>query len=289
MKSISRDGKTLFEENSQDQLLRLIYGSIAGRSLLKILTKPCLSKIAGKLLDSKPSSIFIDSFIKQNNIDMSEYILRRYTSYNDFFTRKIKSGMRPIDMSVNSLISPADGRISVYKIREDSVFNIKNTKYTLDSILQNKELANEYKNGYFIIIRLAVDNYHRYCHVDNGKIIDYQYINGVLHTVNPIANDYFKIYKENTRAYTIIDSENFGKIIQMEVGALMVGRIVNHQHSGYLNKGHEKGKFEFGGSTVVLVVKNDKVMIDNDLIVNTYAGFETMVKMGEHIGEPYID
>ena len=187
-------------------------------------------------------------------------------------------------MSEKSLISPADGRISVYKIRKHSVFSIKNTKYTLESILRSKELAKEYENGYFIIIRLAVDNYHRYCSTDNGKILEYHRIPGVLHTVNPIANDYFKIYKENSRTYSIIETENFGKLIQIEVGALLVGRIVNNRHHGTLKKGREKGKFEYGGSTVILIAKDENVIMDNDLIVNTYAGYETLVKMGERIG-----
>ncbi len=284
MKTISRDGKVIYDENKQDRLLKLLYGTVVGRCVLKVLTIPCLSKIAGEFLDSKPSSILIDSFIKNNHIDMSDYVPKRYKSYNEFFTRRIKSDRRPIETSVNTLISPADGRVSIYKIREDSVFTIKNTNYTLQSILRDCKLAKEYKDGYFIIVRLAVDNYHRYCNVDNGKILEYHSIPGILHTVNPIANDYFKIYKENSRTYSVIETENFGKVIQMEVGALMVGRIVNHHHSGDLKKGQEKGKFEFGGSTVILVVKNQDVMIDNDLIVNTYAGYETMIKMGERIG-----
>ncbi len=284
MKTISRDGKLVYGTNNQDKLLKLLYGTLAGRIILKFLTIPCLSKLAGAFLDSKPSCILIDPFIKQNKINMSDYIPKRYTSYNDFFTRRIKPERRPVEMSVKSLISPADGRISVYKIRKQSVFRIKNTKYTLNSILRDEKLAKEFENGYFIIVRLSVDNYHRYCNVDNGKILEYRFIPGVLHTVNPIANDYYKIYKENSRVYSIINSENFGKLIQMEVGALMVGRIRNKRHSGYIKKGQEKGKFEFGGSTVILIVKNENIMIDNDLIVNTYAGYETMIKMGEHIG-----
>lgn len=284
MKTVSRNGRLIDDTTNQEKFLKLLYGTLIGRATLKFLTIPCLSKFAGFFLDSRPSSLLIDSFIKHNNITMSDYIPKRYKSFNDFFTRRIKPEKRPIDMSEKSLVSPADGRISVYKIRKHSVFSIKNTKYTLESILRNKELAKEYENGYFIIIRLSVDNYHRYCSSDNGKILEYHRIPGVLHTVNPIANDYFKIYKENSRTYSVIESENFGKLIQIEVGAILVGRIVNNRHHGTLKKGQEKGKFEYGGSTVILIAKDENVIIDNDLIVNTYAGYETMIKMGERIG-----
>lgn len=284
MKTVSRNGRLIENTTNQEKYLKLLYSTLIGRTVLKVLTIPCISKSAGYFLDSRPSSLLIDPFIRHNNINMSDYIPKRYKSFNEFFTRRIRPERRPIDLSEKSLISPADGRISVYKIRKHSVFSIKNTKYTLESILRNKEFAKEYENGYFIIVRLAVDNYHRYCNADNGKILAYRRIPGVLHTVNPIANDYFKIYKENSRAYSVIETENFGRIIQMEVGALLVGRIVNYRQHGILKKGQEKGKFEYGGSTVILIARDENVIIDNDLIVNTYAGYETLVKMGERIG-----
>lgn len=168
MKTVSRNGRLIENTTNQEKYLKLLYGTLIGRTALKVLTIPCLSKFAGFFLDSRPSSLLIDPFIRYNNINMSDYIPKRYKSFNDFFTRRIKPERRPIDLSEKSLISPADGRISVYKIRKHSIFSIKNTKYTLESILRNKELAKEFENGYFIIIRLAVDNYHRYCSADNG-------------------------------------------------------------------------------------------------------------------------
>ena len=105
---------------------------------------------------------------------------------------------------------------------------IKDTRYSLGELLEDDELAKEYMNGYWMIFRLTVDDYHRYSFIDDGKIIGNKYIKGRFHTVNPIANDYYPIYKQNSRSYTIIESKNFGKMIQMEVGAMMVGRIVNH-------------------------------------------------------------
>lgn len=284
MNYVTRNGKIIINQTNQDKLLEKIYGCIFGRCALKVITAPVISKFIGNVLDRKPSCILIDSFIKSNNIDMKQYIPKKYKSYNDFFTRKIKPELRPIINDKNILISPSDGKVSAYKITNNGSFTIKNTRYTIDTLLKSKKLSKEFYQGYCVIIRLTVDDYHRYCNVDNGKIISTRKINGKLHTVNPIANDYFKIYKENSREYCIIQSENFGKIIQMEVGALMVGKINNKIKSGTVKKGTEKGKFEFGGSTIVLLVKSENVDIDNDLIINTYAGYETIVKMGEQIG-----
>jgi phosphatidylserine decarboxylase len=289
MKSISRDGKTIYPENLQDHVIGILYGSVVFRAIMRFLAKSSISKCSGAFMDSKASTILIQPFIKLNHIDMQPYVRKKYTSFNDFFTRKIQPQARPIDSDDTNLISPADGRISVYKIKKNSFFQIKHTKYSLESILQDANLAKEYMGGYFVIVRLSVDNYHRYCNIDNGNILKYKEIPGVFHTVNPIANSYFKIYKENSRAYTVIDTEQFDKVIQMEVGALLVGRIVNEQTSGMVYRGSEKGKFEYGGSTVVLVLKKDAVKIDKDLIINTQRGYETHVKMGEHIGKKQTD
>ena len=279
-----RSGKVVATDNGQDKLLKKLYGNAFGRSLLKVFTLPAISKVAGFLLDTKFSCCLIDSFIKSNNIDMSEYVEREYNSYNDFFTREIKKENREIITDSNVLISPSDGRVSIYDIDDDSEFCIKDTLYNVETITKSKKAAQMYKGGKFVIIRLCVDNYHRYCYVDNCVKTKNKFIPGVLHTVNPIANDYFEIYKENSRECTVLHTENFGKITQIEVGALMVGRIKNHHEAGSYEKGAEKGMFEFGGSTICLLVEKDKVVFDNDLIENTINGYETSIKMGERLG-----
>uniref|UniRef100_UPI00163D6409 phosphatidylserine decarboxylase n=1 Tax=Klebsiella pneumoniae TaxID=573 RepID=UPI00163D6409 len=93
-------------------------------------------------------------------------------------------------------------------------------------LLRDEKLAADYANGYILIFRLTVDDYHRYCYVADGKKEETVSIPGVLHTVNPVANDYFPIYKENGREYSILHSEVFGDIVMLEVGALLVGKIV---------------------------------------------------------------
>ncbi len=284
MKYRDREGNTIVNETSQDKLLQFLYNTLPGRAVLKVMTKPCVSQLIGKALNLSVSTLMIDSFIKKNGIRMADYIPCRYSSYNDFFTRRIKPSKRPINNSEDVLISPSDGKVTAYRISPDSLLRIKNSRYTVKSLLRDEALAEEFNGGVCVIIRLTVDNYHRYCYVDSGNKSDNCYIPGVLHTVNPVAMEYYKIYAENSREYTVIDSDNFGRLIQMEVGALAVGRISNHHGSGRITKGSEKGYFEFGGSTIVLLFREGCVELDSDIWDNTAEDCETIVKMGERIG-----
>ena len=127
-------------------------------------------------------------------------------------------------------------------------------------------------------------DYHRYCYAESGEKGENIRIPGVFHTVNPAANDRYPIYKENTREYTLLETRQFGTVLQMEVGATMVGRIVNYHGAKTVTRGEEKGRFEFGGSTVILCLEKDRAMVDADILKNTAAGIETVVKMGEKIG-----
>jgi len=129
-----------------------------------------------------------------------------------------------------------------------------------------------------------VDDYHRYCFPADGKVGGKQEIPGVLHTVNPVAGDYYPIYKENAREFCRLSTSAFGEVLQMEVGALMVGKIENHPVSGPVKKGQEKGLFRFGGSTVILVVKQGALDVDADILQNSQNGWETVVRYGEAIG-----
>ena len=284
MKYIDRQGKEMEIQTGQDKLLECMYQSAIGRAILKPFVAPVFSRFMGAVMDSRLSTVMIVPFIKKYNMNMEEYKPKFYSSYNEFFSREIKPECRPIANENGSLISPADGKLSAYKIEENCSFTIKHTQYTVESLLKSKTLAKEYEGGYAVIIRLTVDNYHRYCYVADGQKGKNHYIQGVLHTVNPVANDFVPIYKENAREFCRIRTKEFGELIQMEVGALMVGKIVNYHSCKEVTKGEEKGKFEFGGSTVVLLLKKDVVKLDKDLLENTQKGYETLVKMGEKIG-----
>ncbi len=280
----NRKGEVIVTNEKQNQLLEKLYGSAGGRLALKVLTRPFLSKMAGAFMDSPLSIPLIKPFIRKSGIDMSEYEKKRYWSYNSFFTRKIKPGMRPVDMSHDALISPCDSKLTVYRIDKKSIFRIKGSRYSLRDLLKNDFLARRYEDGWCMIFRLEVNDYHRYCYVDGGIKTENTRIKGQLHTVNPIALKRYNIYKRNSREYTLIHTYHFGDVVQMEVGAMLVGRIFNLHGSGGICKGVEKGMFEFGGSTIVLLIEKDRVQPDKDILRNSAENCETVVKYGEKIG-----
>lgn len=280
----TRDNSEIRGNDGQDRFISFLYGHLPGRMLVKCLVHPWVSALFGVFLSSSPSRVLIRSFIRKAGIDMKQYEDRSYRSYNDFFTRRIREGQRPIDNEPAHFISPCDAKLTVFPIQADGNFFIKHTCYTAESLLKNRKLARRYEGGTAFIFRLTVDDYHRYCYVDKGKKSRNIRLPGILHTVNPAANDVYPIYKENSREYCLLKSENFGTLMVMEVGALVVGKIVNEHEEAFVERGQEKGHFAFGGSTIILFAEPGRVVIDDDIARNSAEHVETIVKMGEKIG-----
>lgn len=275
----------LYDPTDSGSLL-FLYRSIYGRLILKLLTRKWVSRTVGRYMSGKLSKRKVPGFIEKNGIDMSEYEECTYNSFNDFFTRRILPGKRPISSAPGSFLSPCDSKLSAYRINNDSIFFIKNTPYSVESFLKNDSLAERYKGGLMLVFRLSVDDYHRYSYPCSGIQEETVKIDGILHTVQAIALERYNYYKENSREYTLLHTDEFGDVIMSEVGALMVGKIANHNRdAGFrFEKGTEKGMFEYGGSTVVLIVEKDKLELDGEFFENTEKGLETSVKLGECIG-----
>lgn len=280
-----RKGNVIHNTTAQDRFLDFAYSNLLARAVMKMLAQPEVSKAAGEFLNTYLSTFLIGQFVKQHHIKLSDYERKKYRSYNEFFTRKLRPGKRKIDHKPSHLIAPCDGKVTAYPVDLHTKIKIKHSIYTLSSILQNEKLAREFAGGYCIILRLTVDNYHRYCYVDYAAKGRNHFIKGVLHTVNPAVLDHIKVYKENSRSYCVMKTKNFGKMIQMEVGAMLVGKINNYHKEAIVRRGQEKGRFEFGGSTIVLLFQRDCVAVDDDILKNSAKGMETLVSMGESIGK----
>ena len=260
--------------------IKFLYTSILGRIILKVITCRFISKLVGKYMNSKLSIKRINKTIKENNIDMSLYEKNEYNSFNDFFIRRKKN--LNFDTNKNDFVSPADSKLLAIKLSKESTFDIKGSFYTLKDIV-GEDLTNKYNNGYALIFRLEVSDYHRFHFIDDGTRDDYKFIKGKLHTVQPIAYNK-KIFHTNCREYTTLHTKHFGDIIEVDVGALCVGKITNNKEIKEFKKGDEKGYFEFGGSTIILFVEDKKIIIDNDILLNSTLGKETVVSCGEKIG-----
>ncbi len=272
--------------DSESLFLRFLYHTVLGRLLLKFFCSKGVSKLCQCFFDSPLSKCMINSFVKSNNINLDEYCCDNINCFNDFFSRKIKPGIRVVDNSPNNLISPCDGLLSVHQIKDGMVLPVKQSMYTISTLLgENTKLANKYKDGICLVYRLCINNYHRYCYVDSGKKTDNIYISGMLHTVRPIALETYPVFVENCREYTSIDSENFGLITQVEVGAILIGKIKNHHSVATVKKGEEKGTFLYGGSTIIVLLEKDKAIVNEDIAKIIDTNIEVPVKYGECIGK----
>lgn len=264
-------------------MLKALYNTRTGHYVLKFITRPGFSRKCAGLLDSRYSRLYIKRFIRRNEIDMTEYVPKRYRSFNDFFIREIRPDARPVDMDAKALISPCDSLLSVYNIGHDSVFVVKGAEYTLEALLNNDKLAEKYQGGTCLIFRLMPVNYHRYIYPDSGAKGENITIAGKLHTVRDMAHKY-NVFVTNSREYTILNTDNFGDVLFMEVGALMVGRIRNHHGRYEFTRGEEKGYFEYGGSTIIMLLEKGRAAMDEEFDDSIDTGLEIPVQVGQRIG-----
>ncbi|MBO0468160.1 phosphatidylserine decarboxylase [Enterococcus plantarum] len=265
--------------------LNFLYKNPIGRFILKGLIQPPLTKVAGAYLNSSLSKAMINPFIQKNELQMDEYEPMVYRSFNHFFMREIKPEARVLSQEKTVLSAPCDGKVTVYPISADQTFKIKRSEYALSELLDSTSLAQEWQGGCAVIFRLTPDDYHHYYYIDEGTILAQQEIAGVFHTVQPIAVHNEPVFSRNAREVTIIETNHFGKIAQIEVGALMVGKIKNLKNSGGCQRFEKKGWFEFGGSTVILLFQENQVTIDPDIWSNTENNLETIVKFGQIVGK----
>jgi len=272
----------------QKWLVWLYDNPVGEATMFTLVKRKFISDWYGIMMDSPSSADKIKPFVEEYNIDLNISQRQEFNSFNDFFTRKLKENARQIDTTANVVVSPADGKILAYQNISNTDFIIKGFRFDVSSFLDDTELAENYKDGSLIIVRLAPYDYHRYHFPLSGTISFPKKIKGDLYSVNPIAlREMAEIFFLNKREYVSFSTDQFGDIIMCEVGATMVGSIIQTYESNNIEKGQEKGYFKFGGSTVVLIFEKDKVQIDDDLLKNTVNGLETEVRMGERIARVF--
>ena len=271
-----------------DKLPRLLYRTILGRCLLKILVSPGVSCLAGKALSSRMSRRIVPWYIKKYGIKMNDIDIPPdgFSSFNDFFTRKRKGIVSPKPLD-NRLLCPCDGWLSVEKIRENSSFRLKGMSYGLQRLLDDENMASLLQGGVALIFRLTPQNYHRYCYSADGKVLYGKKLEGKLHCVRPIALETVPVFAENSREYQVIRTQRQKYMVHMEIGALLVGKISNYpitKKYEEVNAGKEKGYFEFGGSTIILLFEKNTIQLNSDFLYEWDGQSEIPVQMGESIG-----
>jgi phosphatidylserine decarboxylase len=228
-------------------------------------------------------------FMIQHQIDPTEFAskVEEFAHFNDFFCRHLKPSSRPFEADPQILRSPADGKILVYpQLSETTKLPIKGMGQSLAALLDSAHLAAVYQQGTAAIIRLTPADYHRFHFPIDATVGPSQLIRGRYHSVHPIAlNRVPDAFCRNQRSLTQLDSPIFGSALMIEVGAFGIGTIRQTYERGAVNAGQEKGFFQFGGSTIVLLFQRDRIQFDADLIQHSAAELETQIKAGNPIAK----
>ena len=271
------------EKPYKEGFLNFLYKTSAGRVSLKLVfAQPWFNKLTAMYRKSELSKGDIADFIEKYKVNTKDYDLSEMKSFNDFFIRK-RDIKLPVDSNKRDLLAIADAKLSVYDISRSLKLHIKNSDYSLEEIVGNNELARQFAGGKCLVYRLTVDDYHRYHYLDSGILKKNYKIKGELHTVRPIASKY-KAFSRNTREISVLKTDNFGDVVQIEVGAMLIGCIKNHNKGPIFKRLEEKGYFEYGGSTIIILMK-DNIKLDRDIEILSKRNLEAKVRIGEKIGE----
>jgi phosphatidylserine decarboxylase len=266
--------------------LEFLYGNPVGRFLLHgIAIHRLFSRFYGMFKRSKRSREQIGGFIDSLGVDLTEIEkpVETYSSLDEFFSRKLRPGARPVDPCVDHLLSPCDGRALAWPRLDGRTLVVKNTRTTIPELVSDPEVASEFADAAVLLVRLAAADYHR-CHFPADGIAARPRPAGTrLHSVHPIALERGAPSFANYRVVTRLDSDAFGPLLVIEVGALTVGSIVQTYTPGRVARGQEKSYFRFGGSALLMLAQADRIVFDDDLLRATEEGLESRVRTGTRI------
>ena len=264
----------------------------------RVVPQHQLSRVVGKLAASEHpvlKNAVITAFKAQYGIDMSlaeQSNALKYKSFNEFFTRSLKQGVREIDSNPNSIVSPADGAISqLGKIEDGAIFQAKGQQFTVENLIADPQLAEPFKNGQFATVYLSPRDYHRVHMPFAGTLTETLYVPGELFSVNQTtAENIPGLFARNERMVCLFDTE-LGRMAVVLVGAMIVagietvatgkvkpsGRLELNQHQLFLEKGAELGRFYLGSTAIVLLEEN-KMQWEAEFKANS------VVEMGKKLG-----
>ncbi|WP_417337270.1 phosphatidylserine decarboxylase [Halobacteriovorax marinus] len=276
-----------------DAGVKWLYQSSLGKFLSAPLVKAPISVLYGALQSFPISRLKVQGFIKNFDIKMEEFLPEEgqtgadsYSSFNAFFIRKFREGARRINMAKNIMPAFSEARYFGYEsITDDKLIPVKGRFLNAKELLANSKWEGTFTDGPLLLARLCPVDYHRFHFPDDGKVLDHYKVGGLYHSVNPIAlKEKQDIFSTNIREVTIMETENFGKLAYVEVGAICVGRIEQSTDLTDFKRGEEKGYFLFGGSTVIVIGEKGKWSPSQDILEYTEKGMETYIQLGDEVG-----
>jgi phosphatidylserine decarboxylase len=273
-----------------ERWLRLAYDNPVGRLAVWLLIRRAIfSRYYGWRMNRPGSDMLIYKFVAEYDIDVSEFAKSPFDfrTFNQFFHRALKPEARPIAQGAGIAVMPADGRhLAFHDVDSAQGFYVKGAKFTLEELLGDEKLAKRFSRGSMLISRLCPSDYHRFHFPASGIPAEARLVNGSLYSVNPIAlRRNIRYLVMNKRFITLIDTPEFGSIAMIEVGATNVGSIVQtFTPKQAVLKGVEKGLFAFGGSCVITLFSEGRIVFDADLLEKSAEYTETYARMGDQLG-----
>jgi phosphatidylserine decarboxylase len=273
-----------------EKWLRFILFNPFGKlALHRVVKRAWFSHWYGWRMSASGSKARVKPFIENYGITEEEHEKRadEFTSFNDFFYRKLKPEARPVDNAPDSVVFSADGRhLGFSKASEVGGVFVKGQKFDLGKLLEDDNLAAHFADGAAVFSRLCPVDYHRFHFPVAGVPGNARLINGPLYSVNPLAlRDRLAILWENKRFVTEIETEQLGKVLVLEIGATNVGSV-NHTFvpTRPVKKGEEKGYFAFGGSATFTIFEPGRVKLADDLLEQSAQQRELYAKVGDCMG-----
>lgn len=268
--------------------LRWAYENPLGRLATWALVKRgFFSQWYGWRMSQPASRSKVAPFISTYGIDTVEMVdpADSFADFNAFFSRRLQPSARPIAPGDDVVVFPADGRHwAIPDLSQCDGLFVKGVPFDLATLLGNADLARRFAAGSMLISRLCPVDYHRFHFPVAGVPCEPRLINGPLFSVSPIAlRQRPSLLWENKRYITSLQTESFGEVLLLEVGATCVGKVVHTAQAGKsVSKGAEKGYFLFGGSCFITVFEPGRIRFDADLVEQSGAQRETYARMGDH-------
>ncbi len=273
-----------------ERWVRFAYENPAGRFFVWLAARRAFfSQWYGRKMNKRESALQVLPFIADYGINVDEFAKSAfdYKTFNEFFYRALKPEARPIAPGDDVAVLPADGRHLVFPdVAQAGGFYVKGATFSLSELLGDMALTAKFAGGAMVISRLCPVDYHRFHFPAAGVPGEPRLINGWLYSVSPIAlRRNVRYLVENKREVTLLESERFGTVAVIEVGATNVGSILQSYIAGRpVAKGDEKGMFAFGGSCVITLFQRGRITFDADLVAQSAQHVETYALMGEALG-----
>lgn len=227
--------------------------------MTELSSRKWISSMTGSFAKSKLSRSLIPWFAKTYGIRLedAEKPHGDYESLNEFFTRRLKPGLRSIDQTDKGLVSPVDALITgMGRIESGTIVNVKGQDYTVEELLNRSPRMVNYRNGFYFVLYLSPTDYHRIHSPVSGKILEKEHLPGKVYPVNEFGLRHMpRVLSRNERLVTYI-AHAAGELAVVKVGALNVSSIQYVEDlEDQLSAGDELAYFEFG-STIVLLTEN---------------------------------